>query len=74
MTFEKGNTNPKSIAAAGAKAQVLALVAEGHSVQKAMEMCGKKPDTVRIWCLRDKKFASDLTEAKQPQRMLPLPR
>ena len=64
MTFEKGKTNPKSIAAAGAKAKVLALVAEGHSVHKAMEMCGKKPDTVRIWCLRDKKFASDLTEAK----------
>ncbi len=30
-----------------------------------MEMCGKKPDTVRIWCLRDKKFAADLAEAKE---------
>jgi len=41
------------------------LVAEGHSVHKAMEKCGKKPDTVRIWMLRDKKFASDLVEAKE---------
>jgi hypothetical protein len=64
MTFNKGNTNPKSLAMAGAKAKVLALVAEGHSVHKAMEVCGKKPDTVRIWMLRDKKFAADLTEAK----------
>jgi hypothetical protein len=65
MTFNKGNTNPKTLAMAGAKAKVLALVAEGHSVHKAMEMCGKKPDTVRIWCLRDKKFAADLAEAKE---------
>ena len=64
MSFEKGGTNPKSLAMAGAKAKVLALVAEGHSVHKAMEKCGKKPDTVRIWMLRDKKFAADLTEAK----------
>ena len=65
MTFNKGTTNPKTLAMAAAKAKVLALVAEGHSVHKAMEMCGKKPDTVRIWCLRDKKFASDLAEAKE---------
>ena len=64
MSFEKGGTNPKTLAMAGAKAKVLALVAEGHSVHKAMEICGKKPDTVRIWMLRDKKFAADLTEAK----------
>ena len=50
---------------ADAKAKVLALVAEGHSPHKAMELCGKKPDTVRIWMLRDKKFASDLVEAKE---------
>jgi hypothetical protein len=29
-----------------------------------MELSGKKPDTVRRWMLRDKKFAADLTEAK----------
>ena len=50
---------------ADAKAKVLALVAEGHSPHKAMELCGKKPDTVRIWMLRDKKFAADLVEAKE---------
>ena len=64
MTFEKGGNNPRTHAMAGAKAKVLALVAEGHSVHKAMEIVGKKPDTVRIWMLRDKKFASDLTDAK----------
>ena len=65
MTFEKGTTNPKTLAMAAAKAKVLALVSEGHSVHKAMELCGKKPDTVRIWMLRDKKFAADLAEAKE---------
>ena len=65
MTFSKGTTNPKTLAMAEAKAKVLALVAEGHSVHKAMEKCGKKPDTVRIWMLRDKKFASDLVTAKE---------
>jgi len=64
MTFTKGASNPRTHAMAGAKAKVIALVAEGHSVNRAMEMAGKKPDTVRIWCLRDKKFASELTEAK----------
>ena len=65
MTFQKGVNNPRTEAMAEAKAKVLALVAEGHSPHKAMELCGKKPDTVRIWMLRDKKFAADLAEAKE---------
>ena len=65
MTFQKGVINPRTEAMADAKAKVLALVAEGHSPHKAMELCGKKPDTVRIWMLRDKKFAADLAEAKE---------
>ena len=65
MTFQKGVNNPRTEAMADAKAKVLALVAEGHSPHKAMELCGKKPDTVRIWMLRDKKFAADLAEAKE---------
>ena len=65
MTFQKGVNNPRTEAMADAKAKVLALVAEGHSPHKAMELCGKKPDTVRIWMLRDKKFAADLVEAKE---------
>ena len=48
-----------------AKAKVLALVSEGMSVHKAMENLGKKPDTVRIWMMRDKQFAADLAEAKE---------
>jgi len=65
VTFQKGVNNPRTEAMAEAKAKVLALVAEGHSPHKAMELCGKKPDTVRIWMLRDKKFAADLAEAKE---------
>jgi len=65
VTFQKGVINPRTEAMADAKAKVLALVAEGHSPHKAMELCGKKPDTVRIWMLRDKKFAADLAEAKE---------
>ena len=65
MTFQKGSSNPKSGNTATAKAKVLALVSEGHSVHNAMMAVKMKPDTVRIWCLRDKKFASDLVEAKE---------
>ena len=65
MTFQKGVNNPRSEAMADSKAKVLALVSEGHSPHKAMEMCGKKPDTVRIWMLRDKNFAAALADAKE---------
>ena len=65
MAFSKGAAHHRSEAMALAKAKVLALVSEGHSVHKAMELCNKKPDTVRIWCLRDKKFAADLADAKE---------
>ena len=65
MTFQKGANNPRSDAMAVAKAKVLSFVSEGHSPHKAMELVGKKPDTVRIWMLRDKKFAADLVEAKE---------
>ena len=50
MTFGKGGTNPKTLAMAGAKAKVLALVAEGHSVHKAMEICGKKQTPSESGC------------------------
>jgi hypothetical protein len=65
LTFQKGSNNPKSGALAEAKAKVLALVAEGMSPKKAMEQLGKKPDTIRIWMLRDKEFAADLEQALQ---------
>jgi hypothetical protein len=65
VTFQKGVNNPRSEAMADSKAKVLALVSEGHSPHKAMEMCGKKPDTVRIWMLRDKNFAAALADAKE---------
>ena len=65
MTFQKGSENPRTAKMREAKAKVIALVAEGHSVQRAMEMTGNKPDTVRIWMLRDKRFSADLAEAKE---------
>jgi len=50
---------------AAAKAKVIALVSEGWTPHKAMAEVGKQPDTIRIWCMRDKKFASDLEQAKE---------
>ena len=50
---------------AAAKAKVVALVSEGWAPHKAMAEVGKQPDTIRIWCLRDKQFASDLAQAKE---------
>ncbi len=29
---------------------------------------GKQPDTIRIWCMRDPKFASDLAQAKEDSK------
>ena len=50
---------------AAAKAKVIALVSEGWTPHKAMAEVGKQPDTIRIWCLRDKQFAVDLAQAKE---------
>jgi hypothetical protein len=50
---------------AAAKAKVVALVSEGWAPHNAMAEVGKQPDTIRIWCLRDKQFASDLAQAKE---------
>jgi hypothetical protein len=65
VTFQKKNNNPNVKASAEAKLKVLALVAEGHSVPNAMRQVGMKPDTVRIWLVRDKDFAAKLEQAQQ---------
>lgn len=65
MTFKPGAENHKSKALAEAKAKVLDLVSGGLSPHQAMVTINKKPDTVRIWCLRDPAFASQLAEAKE---------
>ena len=65
MTFQAGDNNNQRKASAEAKAKMLEMVRGGSSPHQAMIALGKKPDTVRIWCLRDKKFASDLVEAKE---------
>ena len=63
MTFQKGKANPRAEAMAAAKAKVIALVSEGWAPHKAMAEVGKQPDTIRIWMMRDKQFAADLTQA-----------
>ena len=63
MTFQKGSNNPKKLAGAEAKKKVLALVAEGMSPKRAMEEVGNKPDTIRIWMMRDATFAAELEQA-----------
>jgi len=63
MAFDKSN-NPRTAATAAAKAKLIALVAEGMGTQRAMQQIGYKPDTLRIWMMRDKKFARDLEAAK----------
>jgi hypothetical protein len=64
MTFEKGATNPKTIKANAEKQQVLDMVSEGMSLSNAMAKVGKKPDTARIWIMRDTDFARRLEQAK----------
>ena len=53
MAFDKSN-NPRTAATAAAKAKLIALVAEGMGTQRAMQQIGYKPDTLRIWMMRDK--------------------
>ena len=63
MTFSKNN-NPRTQKTVEAKAKLLALVAEGMGAPRAMQQLGYKEDTLRIWLMRDKKFARDLEDAK----------
>lgn len=51
-----------------AKAKVIALVSEGMPIHKAMQHLNRKPDTVRIWTMRDKQFAAALIAAKENAR------
>ena len=63
--FQKGKNHHLAKGVAQAKADVLARVKDGVSVQAAMVAAGKKPDTVRQWMNRDPEFARTLEEAKQ---------
>jgi len=65
MTFKAGKEHFGVLAVVDAKAKMLAYVATGTTVQAAMAAVGKKPDTVRIWCMRDEKFAAALAQAKE---------
>jgi len=64
MTFIKGPDNAKTQKSNADKQQVLDLVSEGMSLANAMSKVGKKPDTARVWIIRDADFARRLEQAK----------
>jgi hypothetical protein len=64
MTFIKGPDNAKTQKSNEDKQQVLDLVSEGMSLANAMSKVGKKPDTARVWIIRDADFARRLEQAK----------
>ena len=69
VTFQKGVNNPKRLAGAEAKKKVIALVSEGMSPKRAMEEIGSKPDTIRIWMMRDATFAAELEQATSDAKL-----
>jgi hypothetical protein len=62
--FQKGGEHFAAKGVAAAKEQVLESVRAGMSLQSAMVKAGKKPDTARIWMMRDPAFARSLEEAR----------
>ena len=62
--FQKGGEHFAAKGVAVAKEQVLESVRAGMSLQVAMVKAGKKPDTARIWMMRDPAFARSLEEAR----------
>ncbi len=65
MTFKAGEEHFKVKALAEAKAKVIELVSQGATTHQAMNLAGKKPDTVRQWMVRDADFAKELAKAKE---------
>ena len=63
--FQKGAEHFGVKEVTQAKAKVLELVRAGNTLQSAMVALGKKPDTARIWMMRDPAFARSLEEAKE---------
>ena len=51
--FQKGAEHFGVKEVTQAKAKVLELVRAGNTLQSAMVALGKKPDTARIWMMRD---------------------
>ena len=64
-SFPKGAGHHMVKGVTQAKEEVLASVAAGMSVKAAMVKAGKKPDTARIWMMRDPIWAGKLEEAKE---------
>ena len=63
--FQKGAEHFATKGVADAKAKVLEMVKAGSTLQASMVAVGKKPDTARIWMMRDPAFARSLEEAKE---------
>ena len=63
--FQKGGEHFAAKGVATAKAKVIEMVRAGNTLQASMVAVGKKPDTARIWMMRDPHFASDLEVAKE---------
>lgn len=62
--FQKGKEHFAAKAVSIAKAEVLESVKAGMSLQAAMVKAGKKPDTARVWMMRDPAWARSLEEAR----------
>ena len=62
--FQKGGEHFATKGVAAAKEQVLESIKAGMTLQAAMVKAGKKPDTARIWMMRDPAFARSLEEAR----------
>jgi len=62
--FQKGGEHFATKGVAAAKEQVLESIRAGMTLQAAMVKSGKKPDTARIWMMRDPAFARSLEEAR----------
>ena len=62
--FQKGGEHFAAKGVAAAKEEVLESIRAGMTLQSAMVKAGKKPDTARIWMMRDPAFARSLEEAR----------
>jgi hypothetical protein len=64
LVAKKGNLNHNRINLVQDKMKFLELVKLGWDSGEAMVKIGRKPDTLRQWIFRDKKFAADFESAR----------
>ena len=71
--FGKGEDHFKVKALAESKAKVIEAVGSGATTHQAMDLVGKKHETLRVWMSRDSEFAAALAEAKERGEAINLP-